>query len=175
MAKQEASVKLSDEELRGLLRVIEIDEGFIESLEKLVDSQRAWLFDAAMGKPKQLSEEERGHAAYIFGRLSSPAEIHKVEALARADSWIVRGNAIEAIGRMSGQEAGDLLVKLVDDPSRPPVERLHILRSLRSMIDDRTVEQLQQLDLARQPDELQYGVSLILEAHRKPRRAPGAP
>jgi len=168
-------MKLSSKYLRALLRMIEIDDGTIDGLRILVGDQRHWFFRAAAGKLKALSEDERGRAAYIFCRLSAPKDLPSLTELAVADSPLVRGNAIAAMGQFGDRAVSDSLLKLLTDSSRPLIDRLQVARILCSRIDDKGIELLKKLDLDNEPEELQYGIQEILEEHRARRPNPLMP
>lgn len=170
-----ASVSITDKDLRGFLRLIEIDEATIEGLRRLAGERRDWFFRAAAGSLRALSNDERGRAAFIFGRLLSSKDLGRLAKLAVAKSPLVRSHAIAALGRLKGRPATDVLMKLLTDPRRPVIDRLQVARILSTGIDDRDLERLQKFNLKSEPNELQYGVEVLLEKHRLRRRYSDTP
>jgi hypothetical protein len=165
---------LSHDDLRKFLHAIEPDDGFIERVRALAGDRREWFFEAATGALPGLSDDERGHAAYIFGRLSGAADLPRLAKLAVDESRVVRGSAIEAIGRLEDRAGTPILLKLVADGTRPVVDRLQIARVLRTApIDQATLRGLRKLDLEKLPDELHFAIKATLEGSRSdPRSRP---
>ena len=166
-------MRQSQDDLRDFLRMIELDDDVIEGLRAVAGNRREWFFKAASGALSGLTDDERGHAAYIFGRLSPVDDLPRVAKLAVDESRLVRGNAIEAIGRLEDRAGTRLLLKLVADRTRPVVDRLQIVRVLRTPpIDKAALEGLGKLDLEKLPEELHFAIKATLEANRPDRRMP---
>lgn len=164
---------LSQDDLRDFLRMIELDDNLIEGLRAVAGDRREWFLEAASGALPGLTDAERGHAAYIFGRLSVAADLPRLAKLAVDPSPRVRGNSVEAIGRLEDRAGTPLLLKLVADGTRPVVDRLQIVRVLRAPpIDKAALEGLRKLDLQKLPEELHFAIKVTLEANRPDRRGP---